>query len=198
VGETLLSSYLVIAPFDREWDVRSPLVVRGGQFELHGLDLEKPAPVYILDAKDQWGAKLEISGRNEGDPLVVRLLSCGAAEVRFVDSEGRPVAGYQPLLQIVFTPGRSRFVGPVASRTGEFFADEAFNANFDRMHYWDAIRADKDGWCILPALIPGTAYRLCYESESGKNAVVDFTAESGRTLNLPDVVVKRPVAGRAE
>ena len=196
VGDAVLSCYLVIAPIDRVWDARFPLVVRGGQFELHGLDPENPAPVYILDAKDQWGAKVEISGRNKGDPLVVRLLPCGAAEVRFVDSEGEPVAAYEPLLQIVFTPGRSRFVGPVASKMGEFLADEGFNANFDRMHYWDGIRTDEDGRCTLPALIPGTAYRLCYESESGKNAVVDFTAESGRTLKLPDIVVKRPVAGR--
>jgi len=199
VGEALLSSCLFIAPFDREWSARSPLVVRNGQFELHGLDPEKPVPLYVLDPKDQWGAKLEVSGRNEGDPLVVKLLPCGAAEVRFVDLEGKPVAGYQPSLQIVFTPGPTpQFVGREASKPGEFWADYEINANFDRLHYWDGIRTDQDGRCVLPALIPAASYQLWFESPSGKNAILDFTAESGKTIKLPDVVVKRPVDGRTE
>jgi len=198
VGEALLNSYLFIAPLHREWNARSPLVVRGGQFELHGLDPEKPTPVYVLDAKDQWGAKLQVSGRNDDDPLVVRLLPCGAAEVRFVDVKGKPVVGYQPELIIVLTPGASHLVAPAASEAREFLADEEINNNFDRLHYWDGIRTDKDGRCVLPALIPGAAYRLFFESPSGKNAVLDFTAESGKAIKLRDVVVKRPVDGRAE
>jgi hypothetical protein len=199
VGEALLSSYLVIAPFDRHWSARPQLVVRGGQFELHGLDPEKPATVYVLDPKDQWGAKLEVSGRNEGDPLVVRLLPCGAAEVRFVDAEGKPIAGYEASLLIVFAPGPTpQFVGREAAKPGEFWADFEINANFDRLHYWNRIRTGKDGRCILPALIPGATYQLWFESPSGKNTILDFTAESGKTIKLPDIVVKRPAEGRAE
>jgi beta-lactamase regulating signal transducer with metallopeptidase domain len=198
VAEAVLSSYLDIAPFDREWSVRSPLVIRGGEFEVHGVDPEKPAPVYILDPKDQWGAKAGISGRTAREPLVVRLLPCGSAEVRFIDTEGNPVVGRQETLNIVFTPGASRFVGPAASEPGELQADEVINANFDRMHYWGGIRTDKDGRCLLPALIPGAAYRLYYESPSGENQVLDFRAESGKTLKLPDVVVKKRADGRAE
>jgi hypothetical protein len=59
------------------------------------------------------------------------------------------------------------------------------------------IRPDKNGRRFLSALIPGAAYRLHYESPSGANAVLDFTAESGKTLELPDVV-KKLADGRAE
>jgi hypothetical protein len=65
------------------------------------------------------------------------------------------------------------------------------------MHYRPGIPTDKHGRCVLPALIPGALYRLCFESPSGENQVLDFTAESGKTFKLPDVVVKKPVNGRA-
>ena len=65
---------------------------RDGRFELHGFDPEKAAPVYFLDADHEWGAAVELSGKQAGEDLTVRLQPCGQAKARFVGPDGKPVA----------------------------------------------------------------------------------------------------------
>ena len=75
VDEAMMISRLFIAPGETEFRFTS-VIVRGEEFELHGLDPERAVPVYFLDAKHELGATVEISGKSAADrPLVVRLES---------------------------------------------------------------------------------------------------------------------------
>ncbi|HEX5269029.1 MAG TPA: sigma-70 family RNA polymerase sigma factor, partial [Gemmataceae bacterium] len=58
---------------------------RDGVFEIHGLDPEKAVPVYFLDAEKRWGAKVELSGKQAGETVTVRLVPCGEARARYLD-----------------------------------------------------------------------------------------------------------------
>ena len=64
-GETVehaaIITRLQIEPFNTSWrgDASFQLHARDGSFELHGLDPEKSAPVYFLDADHQWGAAVD-------------------------------------------------------------------------------------------------------------------------------------------
>src|SRR6202011_1169301 len=127
--------------------------------ELHGCDPERSYPVMFLDAKNRWGTVVEIPGKQAvGETLTVRLASCGSATARFVNSQGRPIQGYQPHLSLVVTPG----VDPSlkALEKGLLYADQGFVANIDRLNYWNGPKSDAQGRCTLPALIPGANYRL--------------------------------------
>ena len=69
-----------------------PVHARDGRFELHGLDPEKAAPVSFLDADHEWGTTVELSGKQAGEEVTVRLQPCGQAKARFVGPDGKPVA----------------------------------------------------------------------------------------------------------
>ncbi len=57
-----------------------------------------------LDPEHEWGATVELSGKQAGEEVTIRLQPCGRATVRFVGPDGRPVARHQPLLEFVATP----------------------------------------------------------------------------------------------
>src|SRR5262249_8041193 len=58
----------------------SPAFVLGGTFELPGCDPDKAQTVYLLDGKNQLGAKVELGGKKSGDrPVTVRLERCVSA-----------------------------------------------------------------------------------------------------------------------
>ena len=164
----------------------SPVIIKDGQFELHGLDPEKSVPVYFLDPKNELGATVEISGKSaENGPLVVHLEPCGKAAGRFFGKEGTPLVKYRPGLSFVVTPGVCPY-GMVKSRK-EITADQTLIANIDRKHYWDGPLTDEEGRCTFPALIPGATYRFDIFHESNDWDVKDFTVKSGETLQLPDL-----------
>jgi hypothetical protein len=66
--------------------------VQHGAFDLPGCDPDRAVPVYFLDVENQLGAVVELSGKQAGEPVTVRLAPCGTATVRFVDGDGRPLA----------------------------------------------------------------------------------------------------------
>ena len=168
-----------------------PTVVREGRFDLHGLDPKTSIPVCFLDAKNQLGAVAEIPGKSaDGQPVVVRLSPCGKAVARFVRPDGKPLAKHSPDLQIVVTPGP--FPGDQKRYRKELSSDQDFVANFDREHYGDEPLTDEGGRCTFPALIPGATYRLHLMNESGDWDEKDFTVKSGKTLRLPDIVIREP------
>ena len=167
-----------------------PIRVVDGRFELHGLDADDRATVYVLEPRKQLGAAVEIAGTSErSEPLVVQLKKCGRATARFVNPEGKPLAKYQPSLQIVVTPGPGPFSDP-ERRRNELESDQDFVANFDRENHNPLPITDRRGRCTFPALIPGATYRLPALGTSGERRELDFTVQAGQTLQLPDITVK--------
>ena len=79
--------------------------VRDGYLELHGLDPMKSVPVYFLDAEQERGAAVELSGKQADEEVTVRLEPCGPGQARFVGLDGKPVAGFSPQVHLVITPG---------------------------------------------------------------------------------------------
>ena len=53
--------------------------LRGGRFELDGCDPGSSAPVLFLDAKNQRGAAIELSGKQAGEDVTVAMKPCGSA-----------------------------------------------------------------------------------------------------------------------
>jgi RNA polymerase sigma factor (sigma-70 family) len=167
---------------------------RDGWFEIHGLDSEKPVPVCFLDAEHQTGARVELSGKQSGQEITVRLVPCGRATARYVDGDGKPLAGFSPAPDIIITPGRAAprpySLDEDAGRN-ELLADEASVTNLDRYNYWNGIKTDAKGRVTFPALIPGATYRFSQWEKDRWVPNKGFTVKSGETLDLGDVVIRK-------
>jgi RNA polymerase sigma factor (sigma-70 family) len=164
--------------------------VRDGVFEIHGLDPEKAVPVHFLDAEHQWGATVELSGKQAGETMTVRLAPCGKATARYVDGKGQPLTDYAPAPDIVITPGASGDYGAAVAK-GELLADAGSLANIDRHNYWDRLKTDAKGRVTFPALIPGATYRVSRWEKDHWVPHKEFKAEAGKTIDLGDVVIDR-------
>jgi hypothetical protein len=170
-----------------------PIEVVGGRFELHGCDPDQTYTVLFVDPKDGWGAVAEVSPRRAaGKPISVRLARCGSAVARFVDAQGKPVAGYNPGVYVVVSPWTYAMD---ASSLGHLLArpttilDGVLSAD-TRQVYWD-LRTDAEGRLVLPDLIPGATYQLRW-ARSRKEAyrmAHAFRVRPGQTVRLPDVVM---------
>jgi RNA polymerase sigma factor (sigma-70 family) len=189
VAKGLMMCRLQISPYSLSWSY--PVAVPDGAFVMRGLDPKQSYPAYFLDPKNKAGIATTLSGRQAGHPVVVKLAPCGRAVARFVSLDGRPVAGTRPWLYIVVTPGPHRY-DTAAFRKGLLLADEEVLANVDRLNYWKGPLTDARGRCTFPALIPGVTYRLVDYDRSGTAGRKDFTVESGKTLDLGDISLKRP------
>ncbi len=182
VAEAVLLCWNQLQPTVYSW-FGAAQAARDGQFELRGCDPEQTYPVHFLDAKNELGATVKLSAKEVmAKPVTVRLEPCGKAVARFVDKEGKPLTGFRPLVYFVARPD--------AKKQGlSDQADSDFAANVDRLHYGPGLITDGEGRCTFPALIPGATYRvLNYNLESVK----DFSAKSGETLKLGDIVIARP------
>jgi hypothetical protein len=78
--------------FHLNWRGDLTIHARDGAFELHGLDQDRPTRVSFLEADRQWGTTLELSGKQAGEDIIVRLEPCGQAKARFIRPDGKPVA----------------------------------------------------------------------------------------------------------
>jgi RNA polymerase sigma factor (sigma-70 family) len=191
-----------------------PAHVRGGRFEVRGLD---PAKTYrllflehprmpellmtteaiesfgqlwlkpLLGPANKLGASVEVSPKKAGDEPVVKLAPCGSARVRFVDGAGKPLAGYAPWLQLVVTPGP-----PIhQALQDKVLAAEvvSLTGRYGGGHAGD-LQTDKDGCVTFQGLIPGATYRLKKTKVEPNNDVLkDFSVAAGKTAEL-EVVVK--------
>ena len=182
--------------FHLNWRGDLTIHVRDGSFELHGLDPLKPTRVSFLDSDHEWGTTLELSGKQAGEDITVRLETCGQAKARFVRPDGKPIANIFPHLELLGTSGP-----PAASRKAEdksmLAADAAYIVNLDRKHYWNSGFTDADGRITLPDLIPGASYRISdYSTVNDENKGVqvrkDFTVKAGETLDLGDILIEKP------
>jgi hypothetical protein len=191
-----------------------PIHVRGGRFEVRGLDPDKTYRLLFLEhprmPKTWWttealesfdqlwlpellgpqnkrGASREVSPKKVKGDLVVKLAPCGKATVRFVDGDGKPLARYAPWLQLVVTPGP-----PIR----QALEDKVLAAEVVALtgHNGDPQpgepQTDAEGRVTLQGLIPGATYRLKKALQEPRNDVLkEFTVEVGKTLEL-EVVVK--------
>ena len=167
--------------------------MRNGRFELHGCDPEKSYPVSFLDARHKLGATVELSGKQGGAEVTVRLMPCGEAVTRLVDADGKPMTGQGLALELVVTPGASRHDLKKVYEKGQMAADADYVGNLDRLNYWNGPLTDSEGRVTFPALIPGATYRIVEISDRDDMVKCEFKAESGKTVKLPDVVRKKGI-----
>ena len=193
-----IATTLSISPFHSFWRGDFTVPVRDGRFELHGVAPDRHYKCSFLDVKNGWGATLDVTAAlASGGPLTVRLEPLGSAKARLVDEMGRPAA------RGTVSPRHRRHPGPLGPRPRRRFPDGggAGHARGRRgdlrqrrpAELLDAPKADREGHITLPALIPGTTYRI-YEYTGGKSGHAhrwhDFTVEAGKTTDLGDVRVK--------
>jgi RNA polymerase sigma factor (sigma-70 family) len=147
--------------------------VRDGRFEIPGCDPDRPFIFHFFDREHQLGATVELFGKSDQNgPVTVQLEKCGTATVRYKDAQGKPVAGYAgDALLLVMSPGTDL---PGADPA---VADMDLYTNLDPERSRE-LRSDADGRVAYVSLIPGATYRL-------RNH--DFTAEAGKTIELPDL-----------
>ena len=148
----------------------------------------------------EWGASVEISGKQTGEDLTIRLQPCGQARARFVGPDGKPIAKYWAHFEFVARPGPTRFSRSKHDQT-ELVADAALMGNVDRKHYWHGPSTDEEGRVNLPDLIPGAMYRIVDFSttdDQAKGAQIrkDFTVKPGETLDVGDILIEKPPAAR--
>ena len=62
------------------------------------------------------------------------LEPCGDAKMRFVDDAGKPVAKYEPTVELVVTPGALEY-SRAAMNAGTLAADADFIPNIDRANH---------------------------------------------------------------
>jgi RNA polymerase sigma factor (sigma-70 family) len=200
-GETVEDAVILtrnqIDPVNHRWLGHNPIHARDGRFELAGFDPEKAAPAYFLDPEHEWGAAVELSGKQAGEELTIRLQPCGRAKARFVGPDGKPAAKLNvwPYFHLLMTPGAPQTM--MATEGEQLTADQAFLPNIDYKHYPNGPRTDTEGRVVLPDLIPGAPYRVSDWSsvnvpDKGVQLRKDFTVKPGETVDLGDILVEKP------
>jgi RNA polymerase sigma factor (sigma-70 family) len=196
VTNASLLTTLRIEPTNPFWRGGYQIPVRDGRFEVHGLAAEASTQIFVFDDDRQWGAAVELAGKQAGEDLIIRLQPCGQAKARFVGPDGKPVAKYQPHFELIATPGPTRFSRSKREQV-ELSANAELMGNVDRKHYWNGPHTDVDGRITLPALIPGALYRIVdfstiNDQDKGVQIRKDFTVKPGETLDLDDIVIEKP------
>jgi RNA polymerase sigma factor (sigma-70 family) len=160
--------------------------ITDGTFELPGCDPDRPVRVLFLAPRAGLGAAVEILGkRDAGRPLTVRLQRCGSATVRLVDKKGKPLAGHQPSVLLILTPG-----GPVY---GEPAVDKTLGADAGYLPPGLVPPSDAAGRLTVPCLIPGATYRLTdWETLYWRGKWRDFSAGPGQQKDLGDFTIPQP------
>jgi hypothetical protein len=199
-GETITDGFVLttlrIEPFSPSWRGDFHVPIRDGRFELHGLDPAGSTRIHVLDPGHEWGASVEVSGKQAGEDMTVRLEPCGKARARFVGADGKPVVQHQPHFEIIVTPGPSGSM-MVNPDQAELSADASLVANVDRKHYWSGPHTDAEGRITLISLIPGALYRIIdfstvNDDKKGIQIRKDFTVKPGETVDLGDIVIEKP------
>ena len=201
VKEARILSRLHIEHYRPQW--RGDFVKRqaiDGVFEVDGLDPEKSVPVYFLDAVNQWGAAVELSGKQSGEETTIHLQPCGQAMARFVGPDGKPLAAVDPRLlsqfEILVTPG-PHWMTRDKNDQSQLAADADSVSAVDREHYADRRLTDGAGQTTFPVLIPGALYRISDYSTvnvdtKGIQVRKDFTVKPGEKLDLGDILIEKP------
>jgi hypothetical protein len=176
------------------WRGGSTIPARDGRFELHGLNPEKVIQVAFLDADHELGLAIDLSGTHAGQEMTIQLQPCGSARARFVGHDGKPVAGFDPFLEILVTPGPS-FDTRDPQEQAMLAADVTSVRSVDRKHYTGDSRTDTDGRVMFPALIPGAMYRISDLSDRERRGILlrkEFAVMAGETVDLGEILIAKP------
>ncbi len=201
VREAWTFSRVILDPRQRTsvgWTGRYHGLVRNGRFEIRGLDSDAEVPVYFLDPKGKLGGVVKLSGKSAaGGPVTVRLEPCGAARMRVVGPDGKPVVGRLTArpVQMVVTPGPPYTLA--IDQAGLMVADEGDLTQIDTVNYPTVLVSDAQGRLTLPVLIPGATYRFIDHTtvrrgEAGPTVRKEFTVKPGATLDLGDLRIENP------
>jgi hypothetical protein len=199
-GETITDGFVLttlrIEAFNPFWRGDYNVPIRDGRFELHGLAPEASTRIHVLDPEHEWGLSVDVSGKQAGEELTIRLQPCGKATARFVSPEGKPIAKHQPHFEFVATPGPSKY-SQNKKEQAELGSDAELMANVDRKHYWNLPRTDSEGRITFISLIPGALYRIIdfstvNDKAKGVQVRKDFTVKSGEILDLGDIRIDKP------
>jgi hypothetical protein len=205
VHDTWIIGRAALAPSPglwRSWRPNYHSTALNGRFELHGLDPDGDieVPVYFLQPARKLGALVVLSAKSAADgPVTIRLLPCGAATARLVDSESRPVAGYRDEYSISMSVALNGVAASGApSDSGRLISGLQFLSQLDTINYAKPPESDQQGRITFPALIPGASYRIVDRSSfrAGSRSQVrkEFTVKAGETLNLGDILIEKPQA----
>jgi hypothetical protein len=167
--------------------------VSKGRFEVVVRNPDAPVCAAFLDADKGLGAVAVFTARDAGkEPVTVRLSACGSASARFVDARGKPLTGYRPLLWLSLPAQPYSHAADLESLGGKqgrfawFNFDAVWAGNADPRRYGAGPKTDAKGRITLPNLIPGATYRVARFDGTDKT----FKAESGKTVQVGDVIVK--------
>jgi RNA polymerase sigma factor (sigma-70 family) len=198
ITDGFILTTLRIEAFNPHWRGDYQVPIRDGRFELHGLAPEATTRMHVLDPEHEWGTSVDVSGKQAGEDLTIRLQPCGRATARFVGPDGKPIAKHQPHFEFVATPGPSRYSRNKQDQA-ELASDAEYVANVDRKHYWNTPRTDAEGRITLISLIPGALYRIIdfstvNDQDKGVQVRKEFTVKPGETLGLGDIRIDKPDA----
>jgi RNA polymerase sigma factor (sigma-70 family) len=144
------------------WPV--PSVPVSADFELRGCDPEKACPVIFFQEAKSWGALVQVSGKQAGKPLEVRLQPCGAAKARFLGADGRPLTQRRTIGDLAMV-----LAGPDTPVWSQFI----WHSNIRKD--WETDAQGRINWRDL---VPGVTYRVHQR---------DFTVKAGEVLDLGDL-----------
>jgi len=182
-GQPVQDSFLLCA--GRVSPVRSyallPLPVDSGEFALPGCVAESSERVYFLDMRHRQGAVVDLPAGTGKFLEPVRFQPCGAATVRCLNGDSKPIADCEIRLSLM--------VETVAEDDEPSSAIGQFVWWFDPVNYPNMPKTNADGCATFPALIPGACYKLQVSNPADRRQeqVRTFVVDSGETFTVPDV-----------
>jgi hypothetical protein len=158
----------------------------GGPQKIPGMEAGYPfrpeGSGLLRDTPDRVGAAADLSAKQaDGKPITVKLQPCGKAQMRFVDGNGKAVRVI-PSFEIL-----------VAPKNGKMPAEWMRLGGPNRDSPLKLLTPDKEGRLTIGGLIPGATYRIRgYDWRDVARVTFEreFTAESGKTRKLKDIVVE--------
>lgn len=161
-----------------------PVPIRDGIFRVPGCEPGRVYRALLFDKAGRYGAAVDLAcPEKPGEAVEVKLEAVAAAEVRFVNTAGKPHRGvpFQVMVQLPADApvGTAQLDRPSDSLPG-IWCDARFSAS---------VAVDGQGRATIPGLLPGASYRFG-TVKGGSWSWVEFEVESGTIRRLPAVVVE--------
>ncbi len=154
--------------------------ISGSEFDLRGLSPDKDYTVSAINQQRQIGATFTL---RVGDKPTVKLLDCGVATARLVDSDGTPLAGIRPVLMLVVTQGKTIGTDSDTSKV-KLPPDSTYAANIGRPNRSRFLVTDAEGRITWSPLIPEATYQILYEIDGKIVSLKEFQVKPGEKLDL--------------